>query len=368
MTAEVLTGFRAGRWLRHKSASPFHDVGWLTAMVSRLPGAVHTVVDDDRGVAFVAAVVEDPDGYEAYNPQAILWRDPPVFELADPAGRAAELTGLGERPPALPALVLVAPGYDGDPAGAGADRAQDVAGCVADVLTWCERAGLAGLHLLFTSRPAVAAAITALGGVSYPLSTRSVLPVWWDDWPGYLDGLPAKRRREVRRERKLALTAMELVSAPPDQYADDVIDGRCALLRRYGQQADPGAERRRLTMLGDRFGDRLTVYGGLREGRLVAGCLCLAQGRTVQVLYSAVTEEGHRLPYAHFATTYYAVVERVSRQTCAQIDYGISHLSGKRSRGCSVRRLYGHALGVTAESGTALRTAAGLLSRYAQEV
>lgn len=364
MSASVVAGFPPAAWSEHESASPYHDPDWLSAMTSRLPGDVHTVLDDERGLAFVGAVVSDPDGYEAYNPEAILWRDPPVYELDDPQGRAGELGRHRDRPPTLPALVLVAPGYDGDPAGRGADDPQAIAGCLADVLAWCGRSGLSGLHLLCTTKPAVADAVSALGGVGFPLTTRSVLPVWWDDWDGYLAGLPRKRRREVRREWRLACGAMELVEADPHAYADDLISGRCALLRRHGQHADPAAERRRLDMLGERFGNRLVAYGGLADGRLVAGCLCLRHDRTVQVLYSTVTERAGELPFAHFATSYYAVIERMARSTCDAVDYGISHESGKRLRGCVTLPLRGHALGLTDAARDSLRAAADLLTRY----
>lgn len=365
MTARVIRGFPAQAWHSYPSTSPYHDVDWLSVMISRLPGEVHTVLDDERGMAFVGAVISDPDGYEAYNPDAILWRDPPVYELDDPAGRAEQLTLHRNHPPTLPALVLVAPGYDGDPAGVGGADREAIAACLAEVFAWCTGAGLAGLHVLCTSRLAVAEAIAALGGVGYPMTTRSVLPVWWDDWRGYLDGLNNKKRRKaVRRELRCASDEMELVEVAPLDFVNDLIDGRCALLRRHGQHADAAKERSRLELLGERFGSRLVAYGGLRDGRLVASCLCLKQGRTVQIIYSAVTARAEEMPFAHFATTYYAVVKHVARSSCDAVDYGISDEASKRLRGCVARQLRGHALAVSGAARESLAVAAGLLTRY----
>ncbi|MDQ2837809.1 MAG: GNAT family N-acetyltransferase [Actinomycetota bacterium] len=366
MPIQILPGFQAEPWRELVSRSPFHDAGWLTAMTSRLPGEIFTVLDK-QDLGFIAVLVSNPDGYEAYNPAAILWRDPPVFELSDPAARAAELDRLVDSAPAtLPALVLVAPGYDGDPAGRCAEDPAALARCLTELLGWCEQSGLAALHLLFTANPMVNEAISGLGGFSYPITARWTLPVWWQDWDGYLAGLDSKRAREIRREYRLATESLQLTELDPNEYAEDLIEGRCALLRRYGQDADPAAEHRRLALLTEQFGDRLTAFGGLHEGRLLAGSLCLWHGRTLQVMYSALTEAGEQHRFAHFASTYYAIIERVSSAECAEIDYGISHRSGKQARGCELRQLYGHVLPVAGSDTEQLAIAAKLLTRYAE--
>jgi predicted N-acyltransferase len=265
-------------------------------------------------------------------------------------------------------LVLVAPGYHGDPTGPAADDPVALAGCLADLLDWCRQTGLAALHLLFTGSPALTHAVASLGGLSYPLTTRWTLPVWWQDWPGYLAGLDAKRARELRREHRLATSTLQLAELDPAEHADELVAGRCAVLRRHGQAADPAAEHRRLAMLIERFGDRLTVFGGLADGRLATGCLCRWHDRELQVLYSAVTEAGRAHRFAHFAGTYYAVIEGVSTVRCDAIDYGISHRAGKRARGCTVRRLFGHVLPTDPADRPNLAVATELLDRYAESL
>jgi predicted N-acyltransferase len=194
------------------------------------------------------------------------------------------------------------------------------------------------------------------------------MPVWWQDWPGYLAGLGSKRAREIRREYRLATRTLRLAEVDPKAHAAELIEGRCAVLRRHGQAADPAAEHRRLALLIEQFGDRLTAFGGLSDGRLVTGSLCLRHGRTLQVLYSAVTAAGERHRFAHFAGTYYAVIERTSSADCDVIDYGISHRAGKRARGCSVRRLSGHVLPTASSDRRPLAIATELLSRHAEDL
>lgn len=366
MAPEVTAGFDPSRWRGIEASSPYHDVGWLTAMTSRLPGTAYTITDR-RGIGFIGVLVDDPDGYEAYNPQAILWRDPPVFELTDPAGRATELAR-HRIPNSLPALVLVAPGYHGDPAGPQAGDPTVLAECLSDLLAWCRDAGLAGLHLLFTSSPAVAAAVASLGGLNYPLTTRWTLPVWWQDWPGYLAGLDGRRARVLRREYRLAISTLQLAELDPAEHADALVAGRCAVLRRHGQVADPAVEHQRLALLIERFGDRLTLFGGLAGGRFATGCLCRWHGRELQVLYGAVTEAGQQHRFAHFAGAYYAVIEGVSTDTCDAIDYGISHRAGKQARGCTVRRLFGHVIPTDPADRPELAIGTELLGRHAESL
>jgi hypothetical protein len=110
----------------------------------------------------------------------------------------------------------------------------------------------------------------------------------------------------------------------------------------------------------------LTAFGGLAGGRLVAGSLCLWHGRTLQVLYSGLTEAGQQHRFAHFASVYYAVIAQVGADRCDEIDYGISHSAGKQARGCRLRRLNGHVLPVSATELPALRVAVELLNRHAE--
>ncbi|MGH8929104.1 MAG: GNAT family N-acetyltransferase, partial [Egibacteraceae bacterium] len=235
MRTEISPGFSEAAWSAIPISSALHSTRWLRAMASRLPGAPYTFTHQS-GLALFGVVVADPHAYEAYNPYAVLWRDPPVFDVADEAARRDRLARLDGTPDRLlPALALVAPGYDGDPAGPAAGDPALLTECLRDVVEWAREHGLAGVYPLYTRSPAVTGAVAALGGASFPLTSRWVLPVWWDDWESYLHGLAPKRRRKIARERRrLAGAGAVLGPVALEERMAEVLDCRCALLRRYG--------------------------------------------------------------------------------------------------------------------------------------
>lgn len=197
----IVEGFDPTAWAPLRTSSPLQSGAWLGMMHTRLPGTVHTVTRGDQ-LGFLGTVVDRPEAYEAYNPYAILWRDPPVFELAEPDERAQALARLAPDPgELLPAFVLVVPGYYGNPAGSAADHPEAVRACLGDVLEWCRGKGIAGLYVLYTDDLATGTgrAVAELGGARFPLTTRWSLDVRWDDWEGYLATLPGARRRKIRR-------------------------------------------------------------------------------------------------------------------------------------------------------------------------
>ncbi|MDA2813554.1 GNAT family N-acetyltransferase [Nocardiopsis sp. RSe5-2] len=362
MTA-VVPGFDEKAWSLLEHGSPLQSPAWLRAMGGRLPGAPHTVVDG-ADVGFFGAVVTDPDAYEAYNPRAVLWRDPPVFPVPDPVRRARRLEELPEAPGrALPALVLVAPGYLGDPAGRRAERADAVGRCLSGAAEWGRANGMAALYVLYTRGAAVEEAVAGLGGVSFPLTERCAMPVWWDGWESYLAGLAPGRRREVRRERRRAEEAgVEAVRVDPRSDFDRILQGRCSLLERYGQRADADAERGRLERLLAEFGTDLTAYGARHDGELVSSCIAVRTGRTMHVVYTGASEAAERLPFAHFMAAYYAIVDHTGRSLLDEIDYGIGHTRGKVLRGCTPAPLRGHAVALEPAHADELRRAAAALS------
>lgn len=360
----VTAGFDLAAWSRIPVTTPLHRAEWLQVMASRIPGDPVTIVRDER-LAFFGAIVRDPEAYEAYNPRALLWRDPPVFPVPHQERRRARLTALGGAPRhLLPALVLVAPGYVGDPAGPDRHDPDAVLACLADAADWCRAEALAGMYVLYAQSSAVREAVEALGGTSFPLTDRCVLPVWWHDWDSYLGGFDDSHRRgEIRRERRRSSEAgLELGRVEVEERFDEVLDGRCSLLRRYGQRADRGAERQRLGQLRTVFGEDLLAYGAFRGGDLVACSIAVRHERALTMIYAGVTDAGHALPYAYFAAAFYAVVEHTDRNVLEEIDYGIGHGRGKLLRGCSATPLAGHALGLDDRRNAQLREAAALLS------
>ncbi|MFJ8624938.1 GNAT family N-acetyltransferase [Kitasatospora sp. NPDC093550] len=323
---------------------------WLRAMISRLPGEPVTVLHHgpDGALAFTGAVISDGDAYEAYNPWAILRREDPVFPESECARRRV-LPQLGDRPEEiLPSLLLVAPGYLGDPVGPAADRPESLKQCLADACAWASGAGLATVSVLYTTPPAaraLAPAVGALGGESFELTTRSMMRVTWDDEEGLAAGRSKGQRAEVRRQlRRLAEHGCTVGTADPDELFDEVVGARCELLRWYGQPADESSERRRLRTLIDTFGEDLLLCTAHHGGRLIAYALFVSDRRTLQNVYVGTTEAGRNTPYAHLAVTYHEPMRRAARERYDWIDYGVGHGDTKRLQGCDAVALTGHVI------------------------
>ncbi len=362
-TARIVRGLDLAAWRHLQPRSALHDEAWLSVMSSRLPGEVFTVtLGEDLG--FCAVLVSDPDAYEAYNPYAVLWREPPVFALPGRAWRAAGLTDLDRGSGStLPALVLVAPGYLGDPAGHLADDPDAVERLIRQVSQWCAATGVVSLHILYSAGPVVAGVIGRVGGSTYPITTRSVLPVWWDDWDGYLHGLPRRRRADIaRQERRAREAGLDVRRLDVGEHFEDILAGRCALLRRYGQHADEAAERRRLGALAEAFGDRLVVYGAIRSREVVTCAVCVVNGRSMHVVYTGSSDAAQTLPFAHFLATFHGPIQSASRNALDEIDYGIGHSDGKVFRGCRSQQLFGHVIGIGTERQSLLGQASRLLA------
>ncbi|MYW47278.1 GNAT family N-acetyltransferase [Streptomyces sp. SID161] len=338
------------RWDRLGPGAAVQGGRWLRSMISRLPGEPVTVRHEgpDGALAFTGAVVRDGDAYEAYNPWAILRRRDPVFPEAECSVRRV-LPRLGDGPEEiLPGLLLVAPGYLGDPVGPAADRPASVRHCLTDVCSWARGAGLATVSVLYTTPAAsraLAPAVGALGGESFELTTRSMMPVTWDDEESLAAGRSKRRRIEVQRQlRRLAEHGCVVGTGDPDELFDEVVEARCTLLRWYGQPADEAAERRRLRTLIDSFGKDLLLCTAHLDNRLIAHALFVSDMRTLQNVYVGTTEAGRNAPYAHLAVTYHEPMRRTARERHDWIDYGVGHGDTKRLQGCDAVPLTGHVI------------------------
>ncbi|MFE2926843.1 hypothetical protein [Streptomyces goshikiensis] len=349
---EILNTFDAGRWDQLRPAAAVQSARWIDIMLSRLPGDPLMVLhEDDDGLAlgFTGAVVRDTDAYEAYNPWTLLRANPDVFPAAHIDGPVAP--HLGDEPTAmLPAALLVAPGYLGDPVGPASGRPDAVRDCLAAVRDHARMAGLATVCVFYTTPSGSAVldpAVAALGGASFDLTARSVLELEWSDWVEYHSGPRNRRRAEILRQlRRLADAGCKVVQEDPRSRFGEVVASRCSLLRHYGQPVDDAGERRRLQSLIDTFGDDLVLFGVVREGRLLAQAVFVAQCRTLQNVYAGTTDEGRETPYAHLAATYYAPLIHVTAKEIDRIDYGVGHEATKRLHGCHTVPLRGHLLPV----------------------
>jgi hypothetical protein len=345
--AVIRRAFDPERWDALGPTAAMQSGRWLGSMLSRLPGAPVTAIHGrgDEAVGFVGAVVDDPAAYEAYNPWRILRGPRPVFEEVHRGGHRIA-RHLGPEPTAmLPSLVLASPGYCGDPVGPAGTQDRAVTECLRRVCRWAWRQGIRTVAVLYTApraAPVVSAAVAALGGETFDLTSRSVRRVTWPDGDGFRAAL-GRRRSELRRQfRSLNAHGCTVDPVPVGSVFDEVVTARCELLHWYGQPADEAGEARRLRTLVTTFGTGLRLWATRRYGRLVACALFLAHGRTLHNVHVGTTALGRDTPFAHLAATYHGPMRDVSNREFDVIDYGIGHADTKRLQGCETVPLRGH--------------------------
>ncbi|HEX6076717.1 MAG TPA: GNAT family N-acetyltransferase [Micromonosporaceae bacterium] len=345
----VLTKFDAERWQCLDPGSPVQSGPWVRIMLSRLPGDPLMVVLEraDGALGFTGAVVSDPGAYEAYNPWAILRRQKPVFGEAHTAGRVPPAIA-DQAEALLPGVVLVAPGYLGDPVGPLADRPDAVREGLTGVVDWARGEGMSSVSVLYTSLDAAAVvgwAVARLGGATFPLTSRFTLPVSWSHWQEYVADLPKDHRNEPGRQmRRLSEGGCTVTCEAPELAFDDIVAARCELLRWCRQPVDESDERYQLASLIDAFGSDLLLFATRRDGELLSGGLFLAYGRTLLNVYTGTTVQGRQTPFAHLAATYHGPVGFVTQERFDVIDYGVGHGDTKRLQGCQELPMYGHVI------------------------
>lgn len=341
--------FDPERWQGLEPHYPLQSGPWVRIMLSRLPGDPLMAVLEraDGALGFTGTVVTTPHGHESYNPWALLRRPEPVFHDVHSAGRV--LPRLGDQPgELLPSVVLVAPGYMGDPVGQLAGQAEAVRECLTDIVDWARGEGASSVSVLYTSPSATTVlepVVTELGGSTFPLTSRYTLPVTWSDWQEYVAGLPGDRKAEPNREiRRLSDSGHTVSGEEVEPVLDEIVAARCDHLTWSGQPADAAGERYRVASLVDAFGPDLMSFSVRRGGELLSSGLFLKHRRTLLRVYTATTEYGRQTPHAHVAATYYGPMGFVSQELFDVIDYGIGHGDDKRLHGCEELSLHGHVI------------------------
>ncbi|MBK0123591.1 N-acetyltransferase [Pantoea sp. S61] len=336
-------GFDEKEWAKLQHHNIFQSSEWISSMASRLPGEIYTFTLSDE-VGILGVIISQFDAYEAYNPQTIFWRKEPVFSTFCMDTRQKFISELDFIPSSLPALVLVFPGYDGNPSGKKHKDQSVISDFVALIIDWAKCMNISGVHSLYTFESPLETAFKRLGGQTYDLTTRSVLNVTWNDWNDYLQQLSANRRSKIKKEYKLISSSMKLSEVNARKYTNDIVSGRCSTLRRYGNQTSFSSEKKRLESLIDRYGDNLKVFGAIHKCELIASSVCVLSDSQLIVIYNGVSDAGNNVRYSHFASNYYAIIQNIDVRNVRVIDYGISHKDVKELRGCKSFFLKGHVL------------------------
>ncbi|GIW42785.1 MAG: hypothetical protein KatS3mg077_0067 [Candidatus Binatia bacterium] len=132
----------------------------------------------------------------------------------------------------------------------------------------------------------------------------------WASFEDYLGALRAKRRNQIRRERRTLKERgiqIEVLSGP--QITAPLMDTMYALYARTVEKhfwSGRYLSRKFFRLLAERFAHHLRLSVALREGRVLAGALAVAGQRTLYGRYWGAFED---VKFLHFEVCYYRLIE-----------------------------------------------------------
>lgn len=202
------------------------------------------------------------------------------------------------------------------------DAPPDTRAALVEGLTALARARrLSSVHALFLAEPDRAAFAEA-GWV-----LRAAFQFHWEDqgygdFEGFLAAMTAHRRKDIRRERRLAAASGLRVEALPGPAVSASTWG--AVHRLYQAHADKKWGNAYLgpdffPLLGERLGERVLLLGAFDRGELVAFALHLQGADT---LYGRNWGAAREVPYLHFELCYYRAIDHALAHGLRRVEAG----------------------------------------------
>ena len=213
--------------------------------------------------------------------------------------------------PVTGSRLIVRPGCDAE-----AVRSALLAGA----MTLCERHEASSLHITFPPE----AEWRWLAGQG--LLPRQDQQYHWHnrdyaDFDAYLAALTANHRKSIRRERRDAQAAVEIVAVTGAELTEAHWDAFYAFYMDTGARkwGDPYLNRRFFSLLSERMADRVLLLLARHEGRWVAGALNLIGADTLYGRYWGATEH---VPFLHFELCYYQAIEHAIALGLSRVEAG----------------------------------------------
>jgi uncharacterized protein len=310
--------------------SIFESRRWLAA--SEWPGSeLRYVVADEARALVPARLVTD----------LLAW---PNMNLVDicagaKAGVEPDPDDVDEaRHAATPHLLVAAPGYETRLVGR---RSTDAAHSIVDAV---EREGSdAGAVVAFAYLPPddVLLEVLRLRGYADGLvsaTTSCALPP--GGFTAYLEWLPAKRRSEARRERRVferhGGTLRFLCGDEAAPFVSTLAELEAAHQRTHGNDVERSLlEDQALRFLAE-FGSDMYLVVGEVEGRAAACATAFRHGDSLLGRSVGLDPEVARETLAYFNVAYYGVIELAYALGVRRVSFGISSLDAKVGRGASL--------------------------------
>ena len=187
-------------------------------------------------------------------------------------------------------------------------------------VTLCERYGSSGVHINFPTDEEW----TWLGGQG--LSMREGQQYHWEnagyaDFDAFLAALSSGRRKTIRRERRDAQAAVEIVALTGADITEEHWDAFYGFYMDTGSRkwGRPYLNRLFFSLLGERMADRVLLVMARRNGQWVAGALNLIGGDCLYGRNWGCVED---IPFLHFELCYYQAIEWAIGRGLARVEAG----------------------------------------------
>ena len=184
----------------------------------------------------------------------------------------------------------------------------------------CDKYGASSLHINFPTD----AEWTWLG--EQGLAMREGQQYHWTnqgyaDFDGFLEQLSSGRRKTIRRERRDALAAVEVVALTGADIKDEHWDAFYAFYMDTGSRkwGRPYLNRAFFSQLGERMADRVLLLMARRQGRWVAGALNLIGDDCLYGRNWGCLED---IPFLHFELCYYQAIEWAIGRGLSRVEAG----------------------------------------------
>ncbi|MDO9249121.1 MAG: GNAT family N-acetyltransferase [Phenylobacterium sp.] len=187
-------------------------------------------------------------------------------------------------------------------------------------VTLCERYGSSGVHINFPTDDEW----TWLGGQG--LSMREGQQYHWEnagyaDFDAFLAALSSGRRKTIRRERREAQGAVEILPLTGADITEEHWDAFYGFYMDTGSRkwGRPYLNRLFFSLLGERMADRVLLLMARRNGRWVAGALNLIGGDCLYGRNWGCVED---IPFLHFELCYYQAIELAIEHGLPRVEAG----------------------------------------------
>jgi predicted N-acyltransferase len=191
---------------------------------------------------------------------------------------------------------------------------------LAGALQLCEQTRASGLHVTFPTE-----AEWSLMGREGLLQRQDQQYHWlnpgYRDIEDYLSALSSGRRKTIRRERRDAQAAVEIVGLTGSDLTEEHWDAFFRFYMDTGSRkwGSPYLNRLFYSLLGERMADRVLLVMAKMNGKWIAGALNLIGGECLYGRYWGCTVD---VPFLHFELCYYQAIEHAIRLGLPRVEAG----------------------------------------------